>query len=67
MLKPHRVVASRVGLYAEEAAAFVRRRRHSRREFLRIEHRDGTGLDLPVEGEDEAELVAISRRLLDRP
>lgn len=66
MLKPHRVLVRKVSLYADEAAAFVRRRRHSRRRYVRIEHPDGTGLDLPVEGERAAAIVAAARELLDR-
>lgn len=66
MLKPHRVLARKVTVYADEAVAFVRRRRHSRREYIRIAHRDGTGLDLPVEGKETAEIVAAARKLLDR-
>lgn len=66
MLKPHRVVAEKVSLYSEEAAAFIRRRRHSRREYLRIDNRDGTGLELSVDDESVAELVAVARKLLDR-
>ncbi|MCO5315958.1 MAG: hypothetical protein M9938_07340 [Solirubrobacterales bacterium] len=64
MLKPHRVLVDKVNLYADEAAAFLRRRRHSRREYVRIEHRDGTGLDLPVGSERAAAAVAAARRLL---
>lgn len=65
MLKPHRILARKVTLYADEAAAFVRRRRHSRRRYVRIEHLDGTGLDLPVEGESAEVIVAAARRLID--
>ncbi len=65
MLKPHRVVIEKVGVYADEAAAFLRRRRHSRREYVRIQHRDGTGLDLPPDGDRAAAIVATARRLLD--
>lgn len=64
MLKPHRVVVRKVNVYAEEAAAFVRRRRHSRREYVRINHRDGTGLDLPVGEEPGARIAAAARTLL---
>lgn len=65
MLKPHRMVIEKVGVYTEEAAAFLRRRRHSRREYVRIQYRDGTGLDLPLEGERAAAILAAARRLLD--
>lgn len=65
MLKPHRVVIEKVGGYTEEAAAFLRRRRHSRREFVRIQHRDGTGLDLPMDDDRASVILSAARRLLD--
>jgi hypothetical protein len=46
MLKPHRVLAEKVSSYADEASAFMRRRRHHRRPFVRIQSRSGDGLDL---------------------
>lgn len=67
MLKPHRIVVRKVSLYADEAAAFIRRRRHSRREYVRVDHRDGTGFDLPVDAGRATEVVAAARKLLDSP
>lgn len=34
--KPHRLVLDRVSGYADEAAAYLRRRRHHRRPFARV-------------------------------
>jgi len=64
MLKPHRILARRVSLYADEAAAFLRRRRHSRREYVHIARHDGTGLDLPLDSEPAAGILAAARDLL---
>lgn len=65
MLKPHRILIDKVSSYADEAAAFVRRRRFHRREFIRIQYRDGSGLDLPPDGPEGAAVTAAARRLLD--
>ncbi|HKJ36078.1 MAG TPA: hypothetical protein VKA36_05885 [Solirubrobacterales bacterium] len=40
MQKPHRFLIDRVSSYAEEGAAYVRRRRHRSRSFARV-WRDG--------------------------
>jgi hypothetical protein len=45
MPKPHRVVLDRVTGYADEAAAFMRRRRHVRRPFARVYWADGSSVD----------------------
>src|SRR2546428_697484 len=45
MPKPHRVVLDRVSGYADEAAAFMRRRRHVRRPFARVYRADGSSVD----------------------
>ena len=34
--KPHRILLERVSVYADEAAAFMRRRRIARRPFARL-------------------------------
>jgi len=65
MLKPHRVLIDKFSSYADEAAAFMRRRRHQRREYVRIRHRDGSGLDLAPDGPEAARVTAAARRLLD--
>ncbi|MDQ2622156.1 MAG: hypothetical protein M3Y45_03855 [Actinomycetota bacterium] len=65
MLKPHRVLIDKFSSYTDEAAAFMRRRRHQRREYIRIVHRNGSGLDLPPDGTDASAVTAAARRLLD--
>ena len=39
--KPHRILLDRVSVYADEAAAFMRRRRVSRRPFARLYYPHG--------------------------
>jgi hypothetical protein len=46
MPKPHRIFLDRVSGYADEAGAFVRRRRHTRRAFARLYYADGSSDDL---------------------
>jgi hypothetical protein len=65
MLKPHRVLAEKFSSYADEASAFMRRRRHHRRPFVRIQYRNGDAVDLPPEGPRAAPVMEPVRRLLD--
>ena len=46
MPKPHRIFLDRVSGYADEAGAFVRRRRHTRRAFARLYYADGSSDDI---------------------
>lgn len=39
--KPHRVLLDRVSGYADEAAAYMRRRRHLRKPFARVYYQGG--------------------------
>jgi hypothetical protein len=39
--KPHRVLLDRVSSYADEAAAYMRRRRHLRKPFARVHYPGG--------------------------
>jgi hypothetical protein len=66
MLKPHRVLASKLNSYADEASAFMRRRRHERRSYIRIQFRDGNGLDLSLEDPAGKRIRAASQSLIDR-
>lgn len=65
MLKPHRVVLDKVNSYTDEAAAFMRRRRHQRREFVRIRFQSGAESDLPVEGAEARRIAEAARRLIE--
>ncbi len=59
MLKPHRVLIDKVSTYTDEAAAFVRRRRHTRRSFVRIQFQSGDALDVGP-GTAEAERIGAA-------
>jgi hypothetical protein len=65
MPKPHRVVLDRVSGYADEAAAFMRRRRHERRPFVRVYRSDGSSVEHPAGSELGERLVAAAGRLIE--
>lgn len=65
MPKPHRVVLDRVSGYADEAAAFMRRRRHVRRPFARVYRSNGSSVDHGAESETGTALLAAAGRLLE--
>ncbi len=65
MPKPHRVVLDRVSGYADEAAAFMRRRRHERRPFVRIYRGDGSSVEHAADSEAGERLAAAAGRLLE--
>jgi hypothetical protein len=65
MPKPHRVVLDRVTGYADEAAAFMRRRRHERRPFARVYWGDGRGVDHPADSNAGEALFEAASRLLE--
>jgi hypothetical protein len=65
MPKPHRVVLDRVSGYADEAAAFMRRRRHERRPFVRVYRGDGSSLEHPADSEAGERLSAAAERLIE--
>lgn len=66
MLKPHRVVARKVSSYADEASAFMRRRRHHRRPYVRIQYRSGDAVDLSPEAAEAREIMAAVSGLIER-
>jgi hypothetical protein len=65
MPKPHRVVFDRVSGYADEAAAFMRRRRHVRRLFARVYCPDGSSVDHPPDSEMGEALFVAAGRLIE--
>jgi hypothetical protein len=65
MPKPHRLVLDRVSGYADEAAAFMRRRRHVRRPFARVYRADGGSIDHPADSEAGTALFAAAHSLID--
>jgi hypothetical protein len=65
MPKPHRVVIDRVSGYADEAAAFMRRRRLVRRPFARVYRADGSSVDHAADSETGDALFAAAGRLIE--
>jgi hypothetical protein len=63
--KPHRLVMDRVSGYADEAAAYIRRRRLTRKPFARVYAEDGSGAVHPPETEAGRELFLAAARLID--
>lgn len=63
--KPHRVLLNRVSGYADEAAAYMRRRRISRKPFVRIHWVGGESAALDAETEDGRALFRAAASLID--
>jgi hypothetical protein len=63
--KPHRVLLDRVSGYADEAAAYMRRRRASRRPFARLYYAGGRSHDHAESAAAGAELFAAAGRLIE--
>jgi hypothetical protein len=63
--KPHRVLLDRVSGYADEAAAYVRRRRASRRPFARLYHAGGKAEDHAADSVLGGELFVAAGRLIE--
>jgi hypothetical protein len=63
--KPHRVLLDRVSGYADEAAAYMRRRRASRRPFARLYYRGGRAEDHAGDSAVGGELFVAAGRLIE--
>jgi hypothetical protein len=63
--KPHRILLNRVSGYADEAAAFMRRRRIARRPFARLYYRDGRSSDHAADSVAGGELFVAAGRLIE--
>jgi hypothetical protein len=63
--KPHRVLLDRVSVYADEAAAFMRRRRVARRPFARLYYPNGRSADHAQDTTAGAELFVAAGRLIE--
>jgi hypothetical protein len=63
--KPHRVFLDRVSGYADEAAAFMRRRRSARRPFARLYYPEGRSSDYAGDTVGGAELFVAAGRLIE--
>ena len=65
MQKPHRLVLDRMSGYADEAAAYVRRRRLTRKPFARVYTEGGGGQALQPETEEGRALFLAAAGLID--
>jgi hypothetical protein len=63
--KPHRVLLDRVSGYADEAAAYLRRRRHLRKPFARTYYAGGRSRAFPVESDEGRALFLAASRLIE--
>ena len=63
--KPHRFLIDRVTGYADEAAAFMRRRRATREPFARVYNPGGRSAGYTPEREAGRELFRAAARLID--
>lgn len=63
--KPHRLLLDRVSSYADEAAAYIRRRRHLRKPFARTYYSDGRSNAWPDDSEEGRALFLAASRLID--
>jgi hypothetical protein len=63
--KPHRVLLDRVSGYADEAAAYVRRRRAARQPFARLYYTEGRASDQAADSRFGAELFTVAGRLIE--
>jgi hypothetical protein len=63
--KPHRILLDRVSGYADEAAAYMRRRRVSRQPFARLYYPNGHSADHAGDSTAGAELFAAAGGLIE--
>jgi hypothetical protein len=63
--KPHRAILERVSSYADEAAAFLRRRRETRRPFARVYTAGGGARACSAETEEGRTLFLAAARVLE--
>ena len=63
--KPHRALLDRVTGYADEAAAFLRRRRTTRQPFARVYTPGGGVIPFDADTEEGRELFLAAAEVLD--
>jgi hypothetical protein len=63
--KPHRLVLDRVSGYREDASAYLRRRRISRRPFARVYWSGGRSAAFNPDSEQGRELFRAAARLIE--
>ena len=65
MPKPHRILLDRVTGYADEASAYLRRRRLTRRPFARLYLSGGRSFASAPETEEGRDLFLAASRVID--
>jgi hypothetical protein len=63
--KPHRLLLERVSGYADEAAAYIRRRRHLRKPFARVYYAGGRSASYPPDSEEGTALFDAASKLIE--
>jgi hypothetical protein len=63
--KPHRVLLDRVSGYADEAAAYMRRRRHIRKPFARVYYRGGRSAAVPADSDAGGAMFQAAAKLIE--
>jgi hypothetical protein len=63
--KPHRLLLDRVSSYADEAAAYMRRRRHLRKPFARTYYSGGRGTAWPDDSDQGRAMFLSASRLIE--
>jgi hypothetical protein len=63
--KPHRILLDRFSGYADEAAAYMRRRRTSRKPFARLYYPGGRAAEYPADSTAGAELFVAAGAIID--
>ena len=63
--KPHRLLLERVSSYADEAAAYLRRRRHLRKPFARTYYSGGRSTAFAADSEEGRALFLAASRLIE--
>jgi hypothetical protein len=64
-VKPHRLLLERVSSYADEAAAYLRRRRHLRKPFARTYYPDGRSAAFTADSEEGRAMFLAASRLIE--
>ena len=65
--KPQRTILARVSGYADEAAAYLRRRRTTRKPFARVSYPGDRSADYPSDTEAGRRLFLAASRLIELP
>ena len=63
--KPHRFLIDRVSSYADEAAAYMRRRRTTRKPFARVYYEGGASAAFGPDSDEGRELFLAAAKMID--